>query len=314
MSEHQDAHGEGHHDHPAYLQHHFDTPQQQFSSGKMGMWLFLATEVLLFGGLFVAYSVYRSNHPEVFIWASKFLDTKWGAINTAVLITSSLSMAWGVRASQLNQRGLLVGCLLLTLCGGAGFMGIKFVEYKAKFEHGMFPGSKYYPDSHYIDIHDSGEHGNGDDHTASDHDHGEADGHAAHASAAPAAVEKPFSAITNSSAETVIMVTEAGIKVERSKILPARAPPEGLSQGKKVRILGPEPDNVHTFFSVYFGMTGLHALHVIIGMLAITWVLIRTLKGHFGTEYFTPVDLVGLYWHLVDLIWIFLFPLLYLIG
>ena len=91
-------------DHPAHLQHHFDTPLQQFDSAKLGMWLFLATEILLFGGLFVAYAIYRANHPEIFSWAHHLLDTKLGAINTVVLLTSSLTMAWGVRAAQLGQR------------------------------------------------------------------------------------------------------------------------------------------------------------------------------------------------------------------
>jgi hypothetical protein len=120
-----------------------DNAEQQFDSGKLGMWLFLATEVLLFGGLFVAYAVYRANHPEIFIYAHQFLDKTWGGINTLVLICSSLTMAWAVRAAQLGQQRLLVVLLSLTILGGFGFMGIKYVEYKAKWEHGLLPGTHF---------------------------------------------------------------------------------------------------------------------------------------------------------------------------
>ena len=140
------AHGE--HGHPSQLQHHFDTPVQQYDSGKLGMWLFLATEILLFGGLFVAYAVYRASHPEVFAYAHTFLDTNLGAINTVILLCSSLTMAWAVRAAQLNQQRLLVLLLCLTLLGAGGFLGIKYVEYKAKWEHGLLWARSYDPTHH----------------------------------------------------------------------------------------------------------------------------------------------------------------------
>ena len=122
------------HDHPPHLQHHFETPVQQFDAGKLGIWLFLATEILLFGGLFVAYSIYRANHPEIFVYAHQYLDKVLGGTNTVILLCSSLTMAWAVRAAQLGQRRLLVLLLSLTILGGFGFMGIKYVEYKAKWE------------------------------------------------------------------------------------------------------------------------------------------------------------------------------------
>ena len=128
------------HAHTPHLAHHFDTMEQQYDSGKLGMWVFLATELLMFGGLFCAYAVYRANHPEVFIYAHTFLNTTWGAINTCVLLASSLTMAWAVRCSQLNQRNALVALLLATLCGGAGFMMIKAVEYNHKFQEYLGPG------------------------------------------------------------------------------------------------------------------------------------------------------------------------------
>jgi cytochrome c oxidase subunit 3 len=228
------------HEHPPHLQHHFETSEQQFDAGKLGIWLFLATEILLFGGLFCAYAIYRANHPEIFMYAHQFLDKILGGTNTVILLCSSLTMAWAVRASQLGQQRLLIVLLSLTLLGGFGFMGIKYVEYKAKWEHGLLPGTHFAP-------------------------HGESTGG------------------------------------------PGHGPGETPDHGKR-------PSNVQIFFGIYFLMTGLHGLHVLAGMGAITWILVRSTKGHFGPEYFTPVDFVGLYWHLVDLIWIFLFPLLYLIG
>jgi cytochrome c oxidase subunit 3 len=229
------------HEATPHLQHHFETPEQQFDAGKLGIWLFLATEILLFGGLFCAYAIYRANHPEIFLYAHQFLDKVLGGTNTVILLCSSLTMAWAVRASQLGQRKLLITLLSLTLLGGFGFMGIKYVEYKAKWEHGLLPGTHFAP-------------------------HEEA----------------------------------------------ANDSPPG--EGVKPPAHGKRPSNVQIFFGIYFLMTGLHGIHVLAGMGAITWILVRSARGEFGPDYFTPVDFVGLYWHLVDLIWIFLFPLLYLVS
>ncbi len=264
-----------HEHHPPHLAHHFSTPRQQFESGKLGMWIFLATEILMFGGLFCAYAVYRGNHPEIFIYAHQFLDKWLGGVNTVVLICSSLSMAWAVRAAQLNQRRLTAVCLVLTILGGLGFMGIKYVEYRAKWQHGLLWGKYYHPHEH---------------------------DHPAGAQTAPAtAVAPPAPASPNSP--------------DDPRIAPAAVGPTGLAFPET--IVDPhtlaEPHNVRIFFSVYFMMTGLHGIHVLVGLGLIIWILVRTLKGHFSSTYFIPVDLVGLYWHLVDLIWIFLFPLLYLI-
>ena len=124
-----------------HLAHHFDTPQQQFASGKLGMWIFLGTEILMFGGLFCAYGVYRHNHPDVFAYAHTYLDKTLGAINTIILITSSLTMAWAVRCAQINKRRGLVLLLALTILGGAGFMCIKAVEYRQKWQHHLWVGT-----------------------------------------------------------------------------------------------------------------------------------------------------------------------------
>ncbi|MEQ9411826.1 MAG: cytochrome c oxidase subunit 3 family protein [Fuerstiella sp.] len=206
--------------------HHFETAEQQYAAGKLGMWLFLVTEVLFFGGLFVAYAVFRSLHPEVFVNSAALLDTKLGAVNTVILLFSSLTMAWAVRCSQLGQQRGLVLCLCLTLAAAFTFLGIKGVEYSHKWHEGHLWASQYVS--------------------------------------------------------------------------------EDSATG--------EFDRAGTFFSVYFAMTGLHAIHILAGIGAIAWLLKRSMAGHFSPNYFTPVDTVGLYWHLVDLVWIFLFPLLYLIG
>ncbi len=139
-----------------HLAHHFDSSEQQYESGKLGMWLFLATEILLFGGLFCAYAVYRSNHPEIFIYAHRFLDKTLGGINTLILIASSFTMAWAVRAAQLGQRRKLLTLLSITLLCAFGFLGIKAVEYDQKWKHGLLWGARYKPVAHGLAIHPAG--------------------------------------------------------------------------------------------------------------------------------------------------------------
>jgi cytochrome c oxidase subunit 3 len=267
-----DAHG-----HDPAMAHHFDTPEQQRESGKLGMWVFLATEVLLFGGLFVAYAVYRSNHPEIFVYAHRFLNKGLGGLNTIVLICSSLSMAWAVRAAQLGQRKLLVGLLITTLACAGVFLGVKSIEYQNKWKEGLLWGRNFKPTAEALES----------------------------VGTRPGAPKVP----------AVKMITP--MPQDRSAIPPAAVGPGGLAPEATLpgsrHELFEKPENVQIFFGIYFIMTGLHGLHVLGGMGAIGWILLRSLRGDFSSRYFTPVDLVGLYWHLVDLIWIFLFPLLYLI-
>ncbi len=475
-----DGHGHadhpgGDHDHPAFLAHHFETPAQQMESGKLGMWVFLATEVLMFGGLFCAYSVYRANNPDIFLFGHQALDTTWGAINTVVLLASSFTMAWGVRAAQLGQRSLLVGLLLLTILGGCGFMLIKTVEYDAKFKHDLQlgGGNAFYnvlgnltnPDeaehsAEYIESHGSaapshmgaegkgghGGHGGHGDVEAlgqpGEPSHAESDDsqpskHPKDAYAAdgvtdenpaenvpgdpdaPAAVAGDH---VDAPVEDSIVGAQTPVwpprpaEAELSMSKPPAAPPAGIAQDV---MIGGQPEiafgesfvtgvgavqaehqgshyprfaelrpldkeRAHIFFQIYFLMTGLHGIHVLVGIGLISWITYyaggtltralllpglvfalagyaffltfmptlaaaestllgmratgwlltiatvltlaavgwavlnylrrrRNAKGKFGPEYYTPVDIVGLYWHLVDLIWIFLFPLLYLI-
>ncbi|MFG0252253.1 MAG: cytochrome c oxidase subunit 3 [Phycisphaerales bacterium JB038] len=289
-----DAHGDEH------LAHHFDTPQQQFASGKLGMWVFLATEILMFGGLFCGYAVYRANHPEIFQYGAKFLNSNLGAINTVILLCSSFTMAWGVRAAQLGQKRLLVLLMALTLLGGFGFMGIKYVEYEHKWHEGLLPGAHY----------DPGAHGEADSHGGEAHDE-TTEATDSHADDAGTADEAP-----GEMPEETPMEAPSGLS-EQSSIPTSPAGPAGLvslDAGIVHEEEMEEPEMTRLFFSWYFGMTGLHGIHVLVGMGLITWIMLRGLRGDFGPKYFLPVDLVGLYWHLVDLIWIFLFPLLYLID
>jgi cytochrome c oxidase subunit 3 len=299
-----------HDEHAAHLAHHFDTEEQQFDSAVLGMWLFLATEILLFAGLFCAYAVYRANHPEIFYHAyhEHYLSVFWGSVNTAILLCSSFTIAAAVWTIQHNRRVLTACLLAFTILCGFGFMGIKYIEYKHKFHAGLLWGVHYDPQ----------EHGHGDDGhaasaahaTAGDTAHGEPEASSARDmeddAVSPAKTEAAEAAAAG---DTPVLDPEWFFKPvtpPETGLLPPGAAPDELSPEDKVR-------NMQTFFGIYYAMTGLHGLHVIAGMIAIGWVLMRTLKGHFDATYFTPIPLVGLYWHVVDLVWIYLFPLLYLI-
>ncbi len=277
-------------DHPRFLAHHFDTPDQQFVAGKLGMWIFLVTEILLFGGLFCWYAVYRANHPEIFEYAHRYLDKTLGAINTLILITSSLTMAWGVRCAQLGRRRLLTVCLALTLAGGSGFLGIKYVEYRQKWREGLLWGRRFNPKEPPP--------------AAAPADPKAQSGQPR--SGARMNAGFPVGRIGNPSGRPAPLPDGLAIRPTSEPAAVAPAIPAGPPRQ-------PVPQHVGLFFSIYFMMTGLHGIHVIAGMTAVGWLLVRSVKGHFGPQYFGPVDYVGLYWHLVDLVWIYLFPLLYLI-
>jgi cytochrome c oxidase subunit 3 len=237
------------HGHHRALQHHFDTMAQQKEAAVIGMWVFLLTEILFFGGLFVAYMIYRIWYFDAFAEASRSLSLFWGGLNTAVLIGSSLTMAMAVRSAQTNKRKATVNWLILTMVLGTVFLGVKVIEYSDKFEHHHVPGPNF------VWAHEAAPGAEG-----------------ATAEAAPAAGHRKLTLT-----------------------------PDQLQRTTQI------------YFSLYFTMTGLHALHMIIGiglMSVITWM---AWKGRFDEEYYTPVELSGLYWHFVDIVWIFLFPLLYLV-
>ncbi len=224
---------------PHTVAHHFDTPVQEFQSAKLGFWLFLATEILLFGGLFAAYFYYHEAYPETFRLGGHQLDWKLGALNTSVLLLSSWTMAMGVRSAQTSQKKKLLVYCGLTVLGAAIFMVVKFFEYKAKYDHGLF----VFPEM--------------------------------------------FHGYDTATGQLPWFKDYHGVMA-------------GVPHG-------------HLFFAIYVTMTAIHGLHVLIGAGLIIWVMKGAAKGRFHAGYFLPVDLVGLYWHLVDLIWIFLFPLLYLV-
>jgi cytochrome c oxidase subunit 3 len=430
---HADDHGHGHHG-SRFIQHHYDDAQHQFDAGKFGIWLFLAQEVLFFSALFVAYVLYRVHHGELYSYAHKWLDVKYGAINTAVLIFSSLTAAWGVRCAQLGQRKGLILCIVTTILCACTFMGIKYIEYSHKYHEqilfGRFfdpcvtPGgnelitkSNECPGSRGSVV---WEYENGPDRkkggraiegcfeaSTIDQNH-EEDGvqgecqvlelkghHARGAEGKMEFKETGRREITERchvwNLEEEEARAESGQKEEaekfpcwkpsyqpavcadltdanaRAKGTPARpqvgilveygdheehedvmikaeckpAPkvtheidiggtPEQTTQlGKptivkhgriltthqlhEIESMGPPPEHTNMFFTIYFAMTGLHGIHVLAGIIVFTWLLIRAIKGHFTADYFGPVDYAALYWHIVDLIWIFLFPLLYLI-
>jgi cytochrome c oxidase subunit 3 len=377
------------HGHPPHLAHHFDTPKQQFEASKMGMWLFLGTEVLLFGGLFCLYVILRFNHPEMFHYGSRFLAVKWGAINTVILILSSLTMAIGVTAAQRDQRWWLVLCLALTFLGGAGFMGIKYVEYSHKIHENLVWGTRFYEDPHPelavagAAVPEAGAPdpkrgaafwmatcrschgpegrgipGQGKDMRGSTFIAGKTD---AELLAFVKVGRMPFDPLNTTGiqmpprggnpmlkdndlrdviaflrtldlsqpaeAEVAAPAESEEFYIPRWVVPEAPEGPRGLNplavDGHPPVVEQPvvdprhdpqRPQNAHLFFAVYFLMTGLHGVHVVAGMAVIAYLTIRAALGHFGRSYFTPVDLGGLYWHVVDLIWIFLFPLFYLIG
>ena len=293
----------------------FDAPAQQYGAHKLGMWLFLVTEILLFAGLFCVYSIYRARHPEIFIFAHNFLDTNLGALNTIILLFSSFTMAWGVRAAQLGQRRLLSLLLLITLLCAFGFLGVKAIEYNQKWKHGLLWGKNF--DYEAIQSGEHGEEAGSATDDATGNQHTTADAHAAdvaRASGDEHAVEMAPEAEGAPAPSTRTGLREPPL---RSTIPAGAEAPAGLAEAVDEAAahgqLADIPRNVHIFFGIYFLMTGLHGLHVIAGMVVLSWLIRRSLRGDFGTKNFTAVDLGGLYWHLVDLIWIFLFPLLYLI-
>jgi cytochrome c oxidase subunit III len=231
------------HGHPA-LQHHFENMEQQREAGTLGMWIFLVTEIMFFGGMFLAYTLYRSAYPMSFASASNHLDITLGAVNTGVLILSSFTMAMAVYFTQVGKQQPQIMCLALTLILGLTFLGVKAVEYHDKYTDHLIPG-RLIP-------------GN------------------------------PFN--------------------------PAVAQAGDTDHHKLHLLEGATLPQVEMFYWIYFAMTGMHALHMIIGAGLLMFLLIYSIKGRFDPEYHSPVEVIGLYWHFVDIVWIFLFPLLYLLG
>lgn len=230
--------------HPS-LQHHFENMEQQREAGALGMWVFLVTELMFFGGMFLAYTLYRTKFPADFASASNHLDLTLGTVNTVVLILSSFTMALAVYSSQVGKQRNQIVCLILTIVLGLTFLGIKAVEYHDKYDDSLIPGQLI--------------------------------------------PGRPFDP----------QVQEHGTPYDKHKL--------HLLPGATVK-------HVELFYWIYFAMTGMHALHMIIGVGILSVILFMAWRGRYGPEYHSPVEITGLYWHFVDIVWIFLFPLLYLLG
>jgi cytochrome c oxidase subunit III len=283
--------GHGHvQEHPRH-QHHFDTMEQQYDSSSFGMWVFLIQEVMFFGGLFAAYLVYRHSYYDAFGQASSTLNLWLGAFNTVVLIGSSLTMALAVNSAQLGNRKLLMFFLLATMVLGSIFLGVKVIEYKDKYEEAHIPGNG--ADLGIIKIQPFCFHPVSGPPCPADAEKHE--GGAEHGSAtAPEAAPVPGETMTTGEGHNS---GEAGVA------LPTPASPRERSM-----------PGAEIYFSLYFAMTGMHALHMVIGMAIMVWLLWNAYRGIYSGAYFTPIENFGLYWHFVDIIWIYLFPLLYLIN
>jgi cytochrome c oxidase subunit 3 len=244
----------------AALQHHFENMEQQREAGTLGMWIFLVTEIMFFGGMFMAYILYRSYNADAFAAASNRLNVTMGFINTIVLICSSLTMALSVYYSQVGKRMMIVIMLILTMILGTTFLVVKAFEYHDKYVKNEIPG-RLFPN-------------------------------------------RPFKWEEGHGEETKEGAREAS----------ATRNPQAVPTGQEIKPDSNLASRAEMFFFIYFAMTGLHALHMIIGigmLIVLTWMAWR---GRFSPEYHAPVELGGLYWHFVDIVWIFLFPLLYLLG
>jgi cytochrome c oxidase subunit 3 len=408
---HADDHAHGHHGSP-FIQHHYDDAQHQFDSGKFGIWLFLAQEVLFFSALFVAYILYRVHHGEIYSYAHKWLDVKMGAINTAVLIFSSLTAAWAVRCAQLNQKRGQILCIALTITCACAFLFIKYFEYSHKYHEqilfgryfdpcvspggnelitksndcmgakstikwdfgagkavdGCFESSTLDLDPHELGVqaecdvnevrlaHDgktevskksitnrcADKIGDGEEWEKNQYPCWKVSYQPAVCPDLTDAVKRAQGAAARPQVGILVLYGEEdhqhrghdiAIKAECKKPAPVQAPdlldqPEHKTElgqklveehprheyhGHDLLYAGPPPEHTNMFFTIYFAMTGLHGIHVLFGVFVFLWLLIRASKGHFTSDYFGPIDYAALYWHIVDLIWIFLFPLLYLI-
>lgn len=293
--------------HEPGLQHQFDDMAQQEESVSLGMWLFLAQEIMFFGGLFTAYLVMRSKYPLAFASGSNHLDAFLGGANTLVLIVSSLTMALTVYYAQKGNRNMQVGLILITMLFGLTFLGIKAYEYTDKYNHGLVPmaglNRRVKADAA------SGEH------IGSAVLPGETVVHAAETTAPAGLHPNPRGEFQWHEYELVEHMMEkqraepdGHYLTLTEKLSYSTAPGSLILDKDKFR------DKVRIFFYIYFVMTGLHALHMIIGLGIMIWLLWRAFKNTFDAEYYSPVEISGLYWHFVDIVWIFLFPLLYLLG
>ncbi len=281
--------------HEPGLQHQFEDMGQQEESVSIGMWMFLVQEIMFFGGLFTAYLVFRSKYPMAFAAASNHLDAFWGGFNTLVLIVSSLTMALTVYYAQKGNRNMQVIMIVLTMIFGAAFLGVKAIEYTAKYNDALIPVSGW---NKRVKEDKTAAHATGPEKPCWEVDH----------SPAAAAAHKyvnPRGDFQWTDCSLVKLAQDNNYLTTYEKI-------DYFSNGQiDIEKFG---SRVRMFYYLYFVMTGLHALHMIVGLLIMAWLLWTAWKGYYTPEYYMPVEMSGLYWHFVDIVWIFLFPLLYLLG
>jgi cytochrome c oxidase subunit 3 len=219
------------------LAHHFEDLGQQHEAATLGMWLFLATEVLFFGGLFAGYAMYRELYGDAFAVASKQLYVSLGTVNTAVLIGSSLTMALALHSARVGRQKAIAWFLMATMTLGTTFLVIKGVEYYLDYRESLVPGLSF-----------------------------------------------------------------------REAVAP-----EGAEAAEGEWPPGTDVGHVKLFFTFYYIMTGLHAAHMVVGLGVLLYLTRQARRGKYSPGYYTPLEVAGLYWHFVDIVWVFLFPLLYLI-
>ncbi|MBV9865528.1 MAG: cytochrome c oxidase subunit 3 [Abitibacteriaceae bacterium] len=286
------AHGADHdhaHDHDL-LHHYFDDLEQQREAHSLGMWSFLVTEVMMFGGLFFSYTLYRGMFHSAWVEGSRFLNIVLGTANTFVLLFSSLTMVMAVHSAQTRKRQALVGWLLATMLLGTAFLGIKAVEWTNDYKEGLVPVLSWHPEEWHF--------------------HGEPE-----SSAAMSPGETPTASHVGEAHGQAPDETRSGVSADVSREMAAQPGQGEVGQNEAQQDVRHAPVNqVMLYFFLYFCMTGLHAIHMIIGLGVVGTLTWMASKGRFTSGNDQPVEIVGLYWHFVDIVWVFLFPLLYLIG
>ena len=294
-----------HHHHAPGLQHQFEDMAQQSESDSIGMWVFLAQEIMFFGGLFTVYLVFRSKYPMAFAAGSNHLDAFLGGLNTLVLIVSSLTMALAVYYAQKGKRNLQMILIVLTMIFGATFLVVKAIEYTDKWNHGLVPvtgWNKRVPANEHNALPT-------EEHKTETAEHTESKPEAGATKEVEVEHANPrgdFQWIAQHNS------AELAVHAQQGKFLTNSEEIGYLTNGEVDA--SKFQDKVRIFFWIYFAMTGLHALHMIIGLGLMSWLLFKAWQGTYNAEFFVPVEMSGLYWHFVDIVWIFLFPLLYLLG